>query len=154
MISIINNLESNHFERLRSRIRKADEVTFVSPFLYSNFKPLLSKLNLSRLKTFNLITTLIPKSVDQLRKADSLSSLVDFLETHYPKVKLRVRIDNKLHGKIYLFKEKGTLFSGIISSANLTEPGLKQNHEWGVEITESNQLQEIENSIESACQHI
>lgn len=62
-------------------------------------------------------------------------------------VQWELRIDNHLHGKIYIFKEKGKPFAGNITSANLTYNGMVANHEWGCLIEEEDTLADIEQQV-------
>lgn len=95
----------------------------------------------------HLITTLQPKSFDQIRKISSLVSLIEFPGIKENKIQCKISLNNRLHGKIYIFKNDNEYLSAIISSANFTEAGLSKNHEWGIEITDEDKIIELENSI-------
>lgn len=56
-------------------------------------------------------------------------------------------MNNRLHGKVYIFKKKDRYLSAIISSANFTNNGLSLNHEWGVEIFDEQAILELEKSV-------
>lgn len=102
-------------------------------------------------KSITLTTTLKDNDPDLLKKANSLHSLCFNCLKH--NIDYRIHIDNKLHGKIYISAMDGEPLQGIITSANFTEAGLGYNHEWGVEIDDSNQLKKLLNDISSLNSH-
>ncbi len=146
---LINNLTrtDNHSTRLKQLFGESDAVILTSPFLMSDFADFLGEINFSQLNKFHLITTLSPKSFDQIKKISSLVSLVDFPDIRDKNVDCQISLNNKLHGKIYIFKKSGSYISAIISSANFTDSGLSRNHEWGVEITDKEEIESLEISI-------
>lgn len=146
---LINNLLSadNHSTRLKQLFDESDAVILTSPFLMSNFADFFGEINFSQLKKFHLITTLLPKSLDQIKKISSLSSLIAFPDIRDKKVDCQISLNNKLHGKIYIFKRSDNYISAIVSSANFTNSGLSRNHEWGVEITDKEEIKNLEKSI-------
>jgi HKD family nuclease len=132
---IINNLSpKNHGDLIKSLILKSDEVVIASPFLFLEFKTLLTEMAWDKTRTFHLITTLPGNSEDQFKKIASLKSLSD--QTTKNQIKCRISIDNSLHGKLYIFKSAGRYHSAIISSANCTHNGFYAAREWGVQISE------------------
>ena len=142
---IIDNCSASdsHFERLERLARESSEIILVSPFLMEDFSPL--KAALGTVDRITLVTTLPPYDFNQIQKVRSFLSFFEAVENED---KLSIRIDNKLHGKVYLFKSReGRFISGIVTSANLTNRGLSQNHEWGVEITDQQILQKLESSV-------
>ncbi|MCU0413878.1 MAG: NgoFVII family restriction endonuclease [Ignavibacteriaceae bacterium] len=148
-MKIITNLDfnDNHYYVIKSRICCCNEVIIASPFLMDDFKAFFNDLDLKKLKKIHLITTLKPKSFDQIRKVTSFQSLIELPIIQNKSVKYQISIDNRLHGKIYIFKKKKKPFSAIITSANFTDSGLSTSHEWGVEITNENQITALEKSI-------
>lgn len=146
---LINNLSStdNHLTRLKQLFGDSDTVILTSPFLMSDFADFFGEINFSQLNKFHLVTTLSPKSFDQIKKISSLASLVDFPDIRDKKVNCQISLNNKLHGKIYIFKKSDNYISAIISSANFTESGLFRNHEWGVEISDKEEIESLEKSI-------
>ena len=146
---LINNLSStdNHLTRLKQLFGDSDTVILTSPFLMSDFADFFGEINFSQLNKFHLITTLSTKSFDQIKKISSLVSLVDFPDIRDKKVNCQISLNNKLHGKIYIFKKCDNYISAIISSANFTESGLYRNHEWGVEISDKEEIKNLEKSI-------
>lgn len=146
---IINNLSTtdNHAVRLKQLFNDADSILLTSPFLMTDFADFLGEVTISDTKKIHLITTLKPKSFDQIRKISSLVSLIEFPDIKEERVQCQISLNNKLHGKIYIFKKEGEYISAIVSSANFTDSGLSRNHEWGIEITDNNEIAELEASI-------
>jgi hypothetical protein len=149
-MKIINNLNSNHITVFKNLAKEANELVLASPFLFADFDDFFESLDLKNISIITLITTLHPEINALSRKTNSLVSFVDALDK--TKVKWNVHIDNKLHGKIYIFKAKEKAIAGIISSANLTDNGMVRNHEWGVHITNEEILKEIEQDLISCIE--
>jgi len=139
--------EGNHLARLKELFNLCDDVIITSPFLMSDFTNFLNEINVSSLKKIHLITTLPPKSLDQIKKIGSLVSLIEFPDIKNRNIECQISLNNKLHGKIYIFKKNSNYISAIISSANFTERGLSINHEWGIEISNKEEIINLENSI-------
>jgi HKD family nuclease len=145
----INNLSSsnNHSTRLKELFGESDNVIITSPFLMTDFTDFFGELDLTMLDKIHLITTLSPKSFDQIKKISSLISLIEFPAIKDKEVNCQISLNNKLHGKIYIFKKQDNYISAIISSANFTDSGLSRNHEWGIEISDKEEIKELEESI-------
>jgi len=146
---IINNLSGteNHSIRLKELFVDSDTVILTSPFLMTDFADFFGEVNLSQLKKLHLITTLSPKSFDQIKKISSLISFIELPDIKDKKVKSQISLNNKLHGKIYIFKKDDNYISAIVSSANFTDSGLSRNHEWGIEISDKDEIKKLESSI-------
>lgn len=146
---IINNLSSsdNHSTRLKKLFEDSDTVILISPFLMTDFADFFGEINLAHLKKIHLITTLPPKSFDQIKKISSLISFIEFPDIKYKRVNSQISLNNKLHGKIYIFKKDDIYISAIISSANFTDSGLSRSHEWGIEISDKEDIKNLEASI-------
>lgn len=146
---LISNLSGtdNHLIRLKELFQNSDTVILTSPFLMTDFADFFGEVDCSRLKELHLITTLPPRSFDQIKKINSLISFIEFPSIKEKRVRSRISLNNKLHGKVYIFKKDQDYISAIISSANFTDSGLSRNHEWGVEISDKNEIIELENSI-------
>lgn len=146
---IINNLVSpdNHSTRFKNLSEQSDTVIIISPFLMTDFADFLGEVDLKQLRKIHLITTLRPKSFDQIWKISSLISLIEFPNVKDKTIECQISINNKLHGKIYIFKKDYNYLSAVISSANFTEPGLSRNHEWGIEIFDKEEIGNLEQSI-------
>ena len=144
---ISNTSKRTHAEEIAELVRGAEELVFVSPFLFDDFTNWVTSLDLRELRKFVLVTTLAPKGDDQLRKPVALLSLYEVISTQWPSVELVIQINNKLHGKIYLFKRNGVYTKGIVTSANLTNSGLKANHEWGIKFDDNALLNKLHQEI-------
>lgn len=139
---ISNSKESHLAELIRLFNQKPNKVVISSPFLSENIKDILSNLNFDSVSEFELVTTFKPSDPEQLIKPYILRDLFDYFNSTYPAMKVKVHIDNKLHGKLYLFCYDQNQ-SLIVSSANFTRNGLENNHEWGVKTDDSNLIKEI-----------
>ena len=146
---IINNLSTadNHFTRLKELFNESDSVVLTSPYLMSDFVDFLGKVATSTTKKIHLVTTLIPKSIDQIKKITSLVSLIEFPGIKKGQLQCQISLNNKLHGKIYIFKRDEDYISAIVSSANFTDSGLSRNHEWGIEIFDKLEISKLEKTI-------
>jgi len=113
----------------------------------TDFADFLGEISISTIQKIQLVTTLKPKSFDQIRKVSSLISLIEFPDIKDGRVQCQISLNNKLHGKIYIFGKEGGHLSAIVSSANFTASGLSRNHEWGIEISDKNKIAELEKSI-------
>ncbi len=129
-----------------------DELLIVSPFLMESVDDFYDEIIVpSGVKRIVLVTTLKDNDPDLFKKASTLHSVIFNCIAH--SIDYRIHIDNKLHGKIYVATKGGNPFSGIVTSANFTDRGLKHNHEWGVLIDDSDQLMKIVNDIFSVSSH-
>lgn len=152
---IINNLPGtdNHSTRLKQLFGNSDTVILTSPFLMNDFADFFDEIDFSRLKKLHLITTLIPNSFDQIKKASSLVSFIEFPDIRDKKVMSQISLNNKLHGKVYIFKKEDDYISAIVTSANFTDSGLSRNHEWGIEISDKVEIKNLETSILGSIEH-
>ena len=74
-----------------------------------------------------IVMPLKPHAVEQFDKVKVLNEL--FRLKKMRGFNLTVRIDNDLHGKVYIGKSEGKYVGCIISSANFTNNGLEHNHD-------------------------
>ncbi|WP_298236874.1 Helicase associated domain protein [uncultured Algibacter sp.] len=148
-MNIIDNLESdkNHKEHILGMIKMSDELLITSPYLMRDFSLFFKDEILLNIKKINLITTLVPNSLDQIKKVHSLKSLIEIPKIKSGEIECNISLNNKLHGKIYIFKMSGKYIGGLISSANFTDSGLWLNHEWGITLKGEGNLEELETSI-------
>lgn len=144
----------NHLKMIRQFLASSDQVLIASPFLYRDFGPLFKDLTLSGLKDLTLVTTCRPWKDDQLVKPYSIRSFVDSLRSCSSIRWPVIHIDQKLHGKVYLFKKNGKYTDGIVTSANLTGKGLDGNHEWGVLINDPEILTRLEAQIIAGVDYV
>ena len=142
---IINNSISNHLDEVKDLLASSSEALIVSPFISL---PAIKKIEdwlASGFQALTLVTTLKEKDPDQLKKVLVLEEL--FLLKKSRSFRLTVRIDNQLHGKVYIGKKDVNYTGAIISSANFTENGLENNHEWGVFINDQMAISDIHQQI-------
>lgn len=144
-MKIIDNINSNHNKSIQSILSESDEMVLVSPFLTEDFSEFVHDVSELGIKSIILITTLKDNNLDLFNKANSLYSFC--LSCKLNNVKFEVRIDNKLHGKIYIGIKNGFPLKAIITSANFTENGLSYSHEWGVEISDTDKIQKLLDDI-------
>jgi HKD family nuclease len=147
MINLINNLSENHQNKVVELSCNAKEIIFVSPFIFDNFAILFEQLNLELLQNIQLITTLQPKGDDQLKKPNALFSFIENSKRIAPSADCRIHINNRLHGKIYIFHYESKVSQALITSANLTKSGLSNNHEWGVLIDEQELISKLQKEV-------
>ncbi len=142
LVSIVRSPWPETLERL---ISLADErLLIVSPFVKrSATKRILKQLDERARRAsvrVDLITDLRPEStlagsMDLGAIADFGRSLPRFELTHLPSV----------HAKVYVADSK----MAIVTSGNLTEPGLRGNVEYGVALTEEGIVREVRSDFES-----
>lgn len=151
-MKILNNSDINsHHQCLVSLCSSADEIVMASPFCYSDFSGFAEVIkNVNSISNVIFITT--AKKNEIAGKIDSLLSF--YKEMERIGVQWQLRVDNRMHGKIYIFKKSSTPFAGVITSANLTYNGMEANHEWGVLIDGVQQLEKIESQIMSDAHSI
>ncbi len=154
MIMLINNLtDKNHMSYLAELSQGASEILLVSPFLFEDFSKLFDKINLTETKVIELITTLRRKSDDQLKKPQQLTSFIQNVKRANHEAVCKIHINNKLHGKIYIFKYPNGDEKGIVSSANLTDSGLNRNHEWGLLVQDQDILKQLRAEVMGAIDY-
>lgn len=147
-MEIINNLtDSNHEEVLWYLLDMSSEFICCSPFLNKSVNLFESVYN----KRIHLITTLKPNKAEQLEKVDYFQYLYDVARKN--KLNLQISIDNHLHGKVYIGKNRESFISAIVTSANLTTAGMTENHEWGISIDDQQMIAKLTNQIEEAIEY-
>ncbi|MDA3924007.1 MAG: NgoFVII family restriction endonuclease [Kiritimatiellae bacterium] len=144
---LIDNLTTteNHKLLFSSLVNSSTKIMIASPFLAQEFNILLNSLGCRKVKEIVLLTTLKENDIDQIYKMKSIIALKNFAKEK--KIKIDIKINNRLHGKVYLFVKDKSPFRGIITSANMTENGFVKNFEWGVEIDDKSKLNEIERNV-------
>lgn len=147
---LISNSHGSHKTSLDKLIANCDErLVLVSPFLATRIDSLLSDFDFSGVKIIELITTFKENDPEQLTKPFQLNDFFNFFKEKYPAIKVKVHINNHLHGKLYFSLSESTN-QLIITSANLTQNGLVLNNEWGVEVKEQDVIsQAIEEVFEN-----
>lgn len=143
MTILSNSSNINHSAAIFSLCSKADEIMIASPFCYLNFADFANSIKNTSIKKVTFITT--AKDEEIVGKIDSLLSFCKEMERI--EVQWTLRVDNNLHGKVYIFKKGSHPFAGIITSANLTHNGMEKNHEWGVLMDDKPLLEKLEAQI-------
>lgn len=144
-MQIINNSSgSNHAKRILVLCKDADELVIASPFCFPNFNAFVSDISEDdSIRKITFITTM--KNEEAVEKIDALLSFRKAMEEHG--IDWQIRIDNTLHGKVYIFKKNNAPFAAIITSANLTQHGLELNHEWGCLIEDAKAIGGVEKQL-------
>ena len=127
---IIENSSVSHLDDVKRLLNKSETAFIASPFISEEAIRKLETCFAEKLKTMVLVTTMKPQDYDQVKKIPVLKYLVSLCELY--NIDLTIRIDNRLHGKVYVGGRNGKYVGAIITSANFTENGLVRNHEWGV----------------------
>jgi len=151
-MEIVDNLDPkrNHIAKFKVLASGADEIIIASPFLYSDFEDFFTTIGIDNIIKITLITTIASDLYELSNRVSSLVSFFDYLSKRAKN--FEIHIDNKLHGKIFLFKSRGNFVSGLISSANLTENGMIRNHEWGIIIDEPEILQRVASDLNNCVE--
>lgn len=144
-MKIINNISTNHNIAIQNMLNSADSLVLVSPFLTEDFDEFIHDIATLGVKKVTLITTLKNNSPDLFKKSNTIYSFV--IACMQNNVTYKIRIDNLLHGKLYIALKNDVPVGGIITSANFTVKGLSVNHEWGIEINDSKMLQTTLNDL-------
>lgn len=132
----------DHWSLLRGLAALADHCLLVSPYLYEDFAGLFDGLSLQGVG-FELISSIDRQGPDQLKKPFGLRSFGQVVRQatgSWPAIGLT----DDLHSKIYVFSKSGTAFAGLVTSANLTNSGLRRRqHETGVLIDDPTLIQTL-----------
>ena len=151
-MEILNNLSTNnHKLRIGKLFGQSEKIVIASPFLMPRFDDFLNSISIKANSEIEIITTLQPNSIEQIRKVDSLLSLMKHPQIVEKNIRVTISINNKLHGKIYSFKGD-KIDNIIISSANFTQNGLTNNHEWGIEIAKKSTVETIRKELKQSLQ--
>jgi len=142
---VVNNCRRNHIEEVKDLLANSNKALIVSPFISLTVIDKMKNWLTSGFQELTLITTLKEKDPDQLRKVPVLLELFRLKKTRG--FHLTVKIDNQLHGKVYIGKRDSNYTGAIVTSANFTENGLENNHEWGVVINDQMTISDIHQQI-------
>ena len=141
---ISNSKKNNHLEYLKKIAAKADTMIIVSPFVTDDISKLIA--GMTTIKKITLYTTL-QKYDDTAQKAVALYKFNEFCKEKG--IDLLIKIDDNLHGKVYLFYD-GIMAKGfVLTSGNFTENGLVNNHEYGLLIEDVDKQKEMADIIMS-----
>lgn len=124
---LTNAKKNNHHQTLCKLAAKADTLIIVSPFITDDISKLIG--DMTTIKKITLYTTL-QKYDDTAHKAVALYKFYEFCKGKG--IDLLIKIDDNLHGKIYLFYDGIKAKGFVLTSGNFTENGLVNNHEYGV----------------------
>lgn len=144
-MQILNNSsDTNHAKRILGLCKDANELVIASPFCFPNFDAFVSDITKDgSIRKITFITTM--KKEEAVEKIEALLSFRTAIEEHG--IDWQIRIDNTLHGKVYIFKKNNTPFAAIITSANLTQHGLELNNEWGCLIEDAKAIDGVEKQL-------
>lgn len=152
-LKMVSNSERNHLDELRSLIlASTSRLIIASPFLAPNIKELLNEFSFSSIKSIELITTFKPNDPEQLTKPKILKDFFEYFMETYPNIKIKLNVDNKLHGKIYASID-GDNRTLILGSANFTRNGLQNNHEWGLLINNNIVIDAIVDDLDDSVEY-
>ena len=142
---IIENKEENHLDEVKWLFGESNKIVIVSPFLSKDAIQELGKILPAKISDVTMVTTLKPFDVDQFIKVKALMELNMLKKLRG--CNLSIRIDNDLHGKVYIGRKDNQYVGCIITSANFTHKGMKQNHEWGVFVDNQDKIRQIHEQI-------
>ena len=135
---ISNNKKNNHLTCLQKIAAKSDTLIIVSPFVSEDISKLIQEMN--TIKKITLYTTL-QKYDDTAQKSIALYKFHEFCKDNG--IDLLIKIDDNLHGKVYLFYDGIKPNGFILTSGNFTENGLVNNHEYGMCIKDADKQKEM-----------
>lgn len=144
-IRVVQNKEENHLGEVKDLLGNSNKALIASPFISLASIHKMKNWLTSGFQELTLVTTLKEKDPDQLKKVPVLEEL--FRLKKLRGFRLSVNIDNQLHGKVYIGRKDANYIGAIISSANFTENGLENNHEWGVFINDQIAISDLHQQI-------
>ncbi len=142
---VVNNCKGNHIEEVKDLLASSNEVLIASPFISLTAIDKMKNALTSGLQKLTLITTLKEKDPDQLKKVPILMELYRLKKMRG--FNLSVKIDNQLHGKVYIGMRDENYKGAIVTSANFTDNGLENNHEWGIFFNDQKEISNMHQQI-------
>lgn len=143
---IFNKKGNDHYTAILNDALNADKILIVSPYCYPDFTKFFSDVTTNNsLKSISFITTL--KDDEAITKAPSLQSFLLAADKYGTEAKISIM--ENLHAKIYMFYKNGHPISAIITSANITENGLRRNYECGYRTSDTNTIDNIEQDLQN-----
>ena len=142
---VVNNCRGNHIEEVKDLLANSNKALIASPFISLTVIDKMKNWLTFGFQELTLITTLKEKDPDQLRKVPVLMELFRLKKTRG--FHLTVKIDNKLHGKVYIGKRDSNYTGAIVTSANFTDNGLENNHEWGIFFNDQKEISNMHQQI-------
>lgn len=132
-------------EEVKQLLANSNKALIVSPFISLTVIDKMKNWLTSGFHELTLITTLKEKDPDQLRKVPVLIELFRLKKTRG--FHLAVKIDNQLHGKVYIGMRDENFTGAIVTSANFTDNGLENNHEWGIFFNDQKEISNMHQQI-------
>ena len=142
---VVNNCRGNHIEEVKDLLANSNKALIASPFISLTVIDKMKNWLTFGFQELTLITTLKEKDPDQLRKVPVLMELFRLKKTRG--FHLTVKIDNKLHGKVYVGMRDENFTGAIVTSANFTDNGLENNHEWGIFFNDQKEISNMHQQI-------
>lgn len=136
--------KDNHLSYLKKMAKKADTLIIVSPFVADDISKLIEEM--TTVKNITLYTTL-QKYDDTAQKAIALYKFYEYCQGK--SIDLLIKIDDNLHGKVYLFYDGIKPRGFVLTSGNFTENGLVNNNEYGVCVEDEDKQKEMADIIMS-----
>ena len=141
---VTNARKKNHFGCMKKIAEKSDTLIIVSPFLSDDMSSIAKELKI--IKKITIYTTL-QKYEDTARKIIALYKFSRYCKEEG--IDLLIKIDENLHGKVYLFYNGCVPKGFLLTSGNFTENGLINNNEYGVCIVDDSKQKEMSEIIMS-----
>jgi hypothetical protein len=123
---------------------KADTLIIVSPFVADDISKLME--DMTSIKKITIYTTL-QKFDDTAQKAIALYKFYEYCKGK--SIDLLIKIDDNLHGKVYLFYDGEKPRGFVLTSGNFTENVLVNNHEYGLCIVDADKQKEMSDILMS-----
>ena len=142
---VVNNCRGNHIVEIKDLLANSNEVLIASPFISLTAIDKMKNCLTAGLQKLTLITTLKEKDPDQLKKVPILMELYRLKKMRG--FNLSVKIDNQLHGKVYIGMRDENYTGAIVTSANFTDNGLENNHEWGIFFNDQKEISNMHQQI-------
>lgn len=147
-----NTTSTNHRTLFRELFAGSDYVRIASPYIFDDFSEWIGELDFTGVTRLELVTTLASKGVDEPGKPAALMSLLRCALAAAPGLQIAIHINNRLHGKIWLFHKNGRPIAAMIGSANLTHSGMAHNHEWGIVTRDEALLAQLDAELDGSIE--
>ena len=141
---LTNGKKNTHLSCLKKMAVKADTLIIVSPFVTGDVSKLIE--GMTTIKNITLYTTL-QKYDDTAQKAIALYKFYEYCKGK--SIDLLIKIDDNLHGKVYLFYDGIKPKGFVLTSGNFTENGIINNHESGMCVEDADKQKEMADIIMS-----
>lgn len=147
--ALVNNLTSaNHWRTIAAKFASADDVLIVSPFFDDTLLELVDATPRT-IRSLTFVTRIYPEPGPAHNAARRLLRLLDWATNgSRPDLRLSIRNNPRLHGKIYIARSTRDSFVAV-GSANCTFNGLVNNHEWSLALADRERVTEIEAEVTS-----